>query len=269
MNHSGAVSDAGFTSIPVAASELMTEASHFAQFPTTHWSRIIAAGDRAAPEARSALAELCQAYWYPIYALIRRRGHPPDEASDLTQDYFTRLLEKPVIAAADRSKGRFRTFLRTDCQHFLLDYHRRQRVRAVVLKTVSIDAEDAEDRYRFEPVDHMTPERLFDRTWALTLLDRVLGLLALEYAATDRADVFDRLKIVLSQGKGAAPAAELAAQLGTTEGAIHTAVHRLRKRYREVLKDEIAATLDDPSEVDEEIQWLFEAIRIVKRGTCV
>ena len=239
----------------------MAEASHSAHFPTTHWSRVIAAGDRAAPEARAALAELCEAYWYPIYALIRRRGHPPDEACDLAQDYFTRLLEKGVIAAADRSKGRFRAFLRTDCQHFLIDHHRRQRVRARVLKPVSIDADDAENRYRFEPADDSTPDRLFDRTWATTLLDRVLGLLAQEYAPEGRADVFDRLKVVLSQGKGAVPAAELAAQLGTTEGAVHTAVHRLKKRYRAILQREIAATLDDPSEVDEEIRWLFEAIR--------
>ena len=130
-----------------------------------------------------------------------------------------------------------------------------------MLKPVSIDADDAEARYRFEPADDATPDRLFDRAWATTLLDRVLGLLAQEYAQTGRADVFDRLKVVLSQGKGAVPAAELAAQLGTTEGAVHTAVHRLKKRYRAILQQEIAATLDDPSEVDEEIRWLFEAIR--------
>jgi RNA polymerase sigma factor (sigma-70 family) len=239
----------------------MADASKSAHFPTTQWSRIIAAGDRAAPEARSALSELCEAYWYPIYALIRRRCHSPDEACDLAQDYFTRLLEKGVIAAADRSKGRFRAFLSTDCRHFLIDHHRRQRVRARVLKPVSIDADDAESRYRFEPSDDSTPDRLFDRAWATTLLDRVLGLLSQEYAQTGRADVFDRLKVVLSQGKGAVPAAELAAQLGTTEGAVHTAVHRLKKRDRTILQQEIAATLDDPSEVDEEIRWLFEAIR--------
>ncbi len=130
-----------------------------------------------------------------------------------------------------------------------------------MLKPVSIDVDDAENRYRFEPADDWTPDRLFDRAWATTLLDRVLGLLAQEYAQTGRADVFDRLKVVLSQGKGAVPAAELAAQLGTTEGAVHTAVHRLKKRYRAILQREIAATLDDPSEVDEEIRWLFEAIR--------
>jgi RNA polymerase sigma-70 factor (ECF subfamily) len=239
----------------------MGAASQSVHFPTTQWSRVIAAGDRAAPEASAALAELCQVYWYPIYAFIRCRSYSPDEASDLTQDYFSRLLEKPVIGAADRSKGRFRAFLRTDCQHFLLDEARKKRVRARVLHMVSIDADDAEGRYRFEPADGMTPDHIFDRTWAMTLLDRVLGLLAQEYASTGRSDVFDRLKVVLSQGRGAVRAAELAAQLGTTEGAVHTAVHRLKKRYKAILQQEIAATLDDASEVDEEIRWLFEAIK--------
>jgi RNA polymerase sigma-70 factor (ECF subfamily) len=239
----------------------MGTASQSVRFPTTQWSRIIAAGDRAAPEAGAALAELCRAYWYPIYAFIRCRSHSPDEARDLTQDYFARLLEKPVIAGADPSQGRFRAFLRTDCQHFLLDQSRKKRVRARVLKTVSIDSDDAESRYRFEPADGMTADRIFDRTWAMTLLERVLGLLGQEYAATGRREVFDRLKVVLTQGKGAIPAAELASQLGTTEGAVHTAVHRLKKRYKAILQQEIAATLDDPSDVDEEIRWLFEAIR--------
>jgi DNA-directed RNA polymerase specialized sigma24 family protein len=239
----------------------MTEVSKSAHFPTTNWSRVIAAGDPNAPESRAALSELCAAYWYPICALIRCQGNGPQDACDLAQDYFTRLLEKPVIAAADRSKGRFRAFLKTDCQHFLVDRYRKDRVRHHVLKPVSIDADDAETRYRFEPADDTTPDRLFDRAWATTLLDRVLGLLAQEYAQTGRADVFERLKVLLSQGKGAVPAAELAAQLGTTEGAVHTAAHRLKKRYRAILQREIAATLDDPSEVDEEIRWLFQAIR--------
>ena len=211
------------------------------------------------PRSRTALSELCAAYWYPIYALIRRHGSAPQDACDLAQDYFTRRLEKPVIAAADQSKGRFR-FLKTDCQHFLIDHHRRQRGRARVLKPVSIDTDDAEARYRFEPADDATPDRLFDRAWATTLLDRVLGLLAREYAQTGRADVFDRLKVVLSQGKGAVPAADLAAQLGTTAGAVHTAAHRLKKRYRAILQEELAATLGDPSTVDDEIRWLFNAI---------
>jgi RNA polymerase sigma factor (sigma-70 family) len=230
-------------------------------FPKTRWSLVIGAGHRSSPAARNALATLCQAYWYPIYAFIRRKGHTADDALDLTQSYFARLVEKGVIAAADQRKGRFRVFFRTDCQHFLIDHSRRKRVRARVLKTVSIDADDAESRYTFEPADGMTPDRLFDRDWAMALLDQVLGLLAEEYRAKGTAHVFDRLKLVLSQGKGAVPAAELASQLGMTEGAIHTAVHRLKKRYRALLQQEITATVDDPSEVDEEIRWLFDAIR--------
>jgi RNA polymerase sigma-70 factor (ECF subfamily) len=239
----------------------MADASSPLHFPSTQWSQVIAAADRAAPEASAALAKLCEAYWYPIYAFIRCRSHSSEAASDLTQDYFTRLLENPVIAAADRSKGRFRAFLKTDCQHFLIDQGRRERVRARVLKTVPIDADNAESRYRFEPSDNMTPDRLFERTWATTLLERVLGLLAEEYAAKGKANVFDRLKVVLTQGRGAVPAAEMAARLGMTEDAVHTAVHRLKKRYRAILQQEIAATLDDPSEVDDEIRWLFEASR--------
>lgn len=205
-------------------------------FPSTRWSLIFRAGALISSEARAALTELCSLYWYPLYAFIRRKGIDPDQALDLTQSYFARLLEKGVIVGADQSKGRFRAFLRTDCQHFLIDYHRRQRVRARVLKPVSIDAGDAENRYRFEPADNMTPDRLFDRTWAMTLLDRVLGLLADEYCSNGRSEIFERLKIILTQGKGAAPAAALAAQLGMTEGAVNVAVHRLKKRYRAILQ---------------------------------
>jgi RNA polymerase sigma-70 factor (ECF subfamily) len=230
-------------------------------FPTTRWSLILEAGDRAGPEARDALATLCTAYWYPIYALIRRKGQDPEDAQDLTQAYFARLLERGVIAAADRRKGRFRTFLRTDCQHFLIDQYRRNRARDAGVVPISIDSRDAEGRYQIEPADGMTPERLFDRAWAMTLLDRVLGLLASEYAAKGRSEVFDRLKIILTQGKGAVPAATLATQLGMTEEAVHVAVNRLKKRYRALLQGQIATTLDDPSEMDDEIRSRFDAIR--------
>src|SRR5262249_23273685 len=230
-------------------------------FPTTCWSLVLGAGDRAGPQAREALATLCRAYWYPIYAFIRRKGYDPEDAQDLTQAYFVRLLERGRIAPAARRKGRVRPFLPTDCQLFLIDQYRRRRAREVGTVPLSIDARDAEGRYRLEPADGMTPDRLFDRAWAMTLLDRVLGLLAGEYAAKGRSEVFDRLKIILTQGKGAVPAAILAIQLGTTEGAVHIAVHRLKKRYRAILREQIAATLDDPSEVDDEVRSLFDAIR--------
>jgi len=230
------------------------------RFPSTHWSLIIRAGTPGSPQAHAALAELCSVYWYPIYAFIRRKGNGRNQALDLTQGFFARLLEKGIFAAAEPGKGRFRAFLRTDCQHFLIDQFRRMTARGGGIPTVSIDAQRAEDRYRFEPADTLTPDRLFDRAWALTLLEKVLDLLAAEYAAKGHSELFDHLKVVLTQGKGAVPAATLAALLGKTEEAVHMAVHRLRKRYREILEAQIAATLDDPSEMEDEIRSLFEAI---------
>ena len=168
-----------------------------------------------------------------------------------------------MLAAADPGKGRFRGFLRTDCEHFLIDQHRREKAlgRGGGVGLISIDAQDAEGRYLFEPADAMTPDRLFDRAWATTLLGRVLDLLAAEYAESGRADQFAHLKVALTEGKGAVSAATLAERLGTTEGAVHSAVHRLKERYRTILKEQIAATLDDPAQIDDEIRDLFAAIR--------
>ncbi len=230
------------------------------QFPSTHWSLIQKAGTPASPQAHAAVAKLCGDYWYPIYVFIRRQGNKHDQALDLTQGSFERLLEKGTVAAADPDKGRFRAFLRTACRHFLIDEFRRTKARGRGIPTVSIDADDAEERYRFEPVDTLTPDRLFDRAWALMLLDCAIKRLALEYDTKGRTEVFDRLKIVLTQGKGAVPVATLAAELGKTEEAVNMAVHRLRKRYRELLQEEIAATLDDQSEMEDEIRSLFAAI---------
>lgn len=234
-------------------------------FPTTQWSRVVRAGDPAAPGARDALAELCDAYWYPIYALIRRRGHPPEEACDLTQDYFVRILEKGTLAAADRARGRFRGFLKTDCGFFLAD--RRDRDQALKRgggrAVVSFDALDAEARYRAEPADVATPELLFDHAWALTLLEGVLDQLDAEYADSGRAALFDRLRVVLTGGPDAAPYAAIVAELGTTEAAVQQAASRLKKRYRTILRERIAATLDAPDEaaVEDEVRSLFFALR--------
>ena len=228
-------------------------------FPTTHWSLIIKAGTPASPQARAALEELCSVYWYPLYAFIRRKGNSPDRALDLTQDFFARLLEKDILTSVDQRKGRFRAFLQVACKNFLIDAWRQKR--EVSATAIPIDARTAEGRYVIEPADNMTPERLFDRAWAFTLLDRVLGLLAAEYAEPDRAELFNELKVVLTEGKGAVRAAEVAARLDMSEGAVHSASHRLRKRYREILQEQIAATLDDPSELDDEIRSLFDALR--------
>jgi RNA polymerase sigma-70 factor (ECF subfamily) len=195
-----------------------------------------------------------------LYAFIRRKGNDPDRALDLTQGYFAHLLERSKIAAIDRSRGRFRAFLRVDCLHYLIDQHRRQAAGGGN-SLVSIDAHDAENRYRFEPADTMTPDRLFDRAWAIALLERVLATLGREYAEAGRAELFDRLKVVLVQGKGAVPAASLAYRLGMTEAAVHTAIHRLRKRYRKILETQIITTLDDPAELSDEIRSLFTALQ--------
>lgn len=240
------------------------------RFPTTCWSQVVAAGNRGKPAAREALAELCRAYWYPIYAFIRRKGHAPDEALDLTQDYFTRLLESGVLASADPRKGRFRAFLRTDCGFFLSDHHeqcltikRGGRQTGLSIDSIdSIDASDAEGRYLRKPVDATTPERLFDQAWALNLLDEVLKQLAREYADTGRAAQFERLQSALGKGNARVSHADLADQLGTTEGAVQQAVRRLRKRYRAILRERIAATLEDPDDtaIDDEIRDLFTSL---------
>jgi RNA polymerase sigma-70 factor (ECF subfamily) len=231
-----------------------------AEFPSTRWSLVVRAGSLPSPEADAALAELCDAYWYPIYAFIRRKGNHHHKALDLTQSYFERLLEKPVIAAADQGKGRFRSFLRTDCQRFIISKYRGLKFKPHA-RAISIDGDEGERRYRFEPSDEMTPERLFDRTYAMILLDRVLERLEHDYASKGHSEVFEVLKVVLTQGKGAIPAVDLAAQLRMKENAVHQAVHRLKKRYRALLETEIAATLDDPSDLDDEIRSLFDAVR--------
>jgi RNA polymerase sigma-70 factor (ECF subfamily) len=232
------------------------------RFPTTRWSRVVAAAERDHPEASRALAELCAAYWFSVYALIRRKGHDPDAALDLTQDYFARLLEKPVLAAADPHKGRFRAFLLTDCVHFLANAHdRAARLKRGGGRTfVPIDSASAEGRYGAEPAHDLTPERLFERTWALTLLAAVFDALRAEFAAAGKLGEFEELKAVLEQGRGAVAYSEIAARLGTSEGAVKVAVHRLRKRYKALLHEQIAATVDNPAEVDDEIRALFDAL---------
>jgi RNA polymerase sigma-70 factor (ECF subfamily) len=242
----------------------MVEPTSAARFPTTHWSLVVAAGGRAGPDARDALAELCAAYWYPVYAFIRRKGHGPDAALDLTQDYFARLLEKGTVAAADPVRGRFRSFLLADCTYFLAD--RRDRDQALKRgggrPAVSIDARDAEGRFLHEPAHGQTPERLFERDWAFALLGRVFDRLEAHYAAPGRAEVFRRLKPVVSADPEVTGYAALAAELGTTEGNLRVAAHRLRARFAAELRDQIAATLDDadPAAVDAELRALFDVL---------
>jgi RNA polymerase sigma-70 factor (ECF subfamily) len=231
-------------------------------FATTHWSVIAAAQGGASPQAREALAVLCQSYWYPLYAFIRRQGQPAEEALDHTQEFFARLLEKDFLADVDRAKGRFRSFLLAACKHFLANERDRLRAqkRGGECALVSIDLPRAEERYRLEPAHNLTPEKLYERRWALTLLDQVLARLRAECTASEKGELFEQLKGFLAGRKAEASYHEAAEPLGMTEGAFKVAVHRLRRRYRELLQDEILRTVGNPDQVEEEIQHLFEAL---------
>jgi RNA polymerase sigma-70 factor (ECF subfamily) len=231
------------------------------QFATTHWSLVLAARDRAEPGADDALASLCALYWYPLYAYVRRRGHGADQAHDLTQEFFARLLEKDFLAGVDRGKGKFRSFLLAACNHFLAN--ERDRVRAKKRgggrPVLSLDAGDAEERYRAEPADALTAEKLFERRWALALLQQVMSRLRDEFEAKGKGRLFDRLRgfLVGEKGGGHRRAAE---ELGLSEGAVKVAVHRLRQRYRELLHEEIGRTVGSPDQAEEEIRDLFAAL---------
>ena len=232
------------------------------QFMTTHWSLVLAAAGAEDSHGREALAKLCQIYWYPLYAFVRRQGHDPHDAQDLTQEFFMRLLEKDYLGDVDCSQGKFRSFLLVALKHFLS----KEWARAKTLKRgggqtlVSLDALSAEDRYRREPEDNATPERLFERRWALTLLDQVLTTLSEEYETTGKRAMFEQLQGCLTGDSHLLPYAELAVRLDMTEGAVKVAVHRLRLRYRGALREEIAQTVADPAEIDDEIRQLFSAL---------
>ncbi len=232
------------------------------RFPTTHWSRVVQSGNPSSPDARAAIEALCSDYWYPLYAFIRRCGHDPDAASDLVQGLFAHLLERDAFARADPRRGRFRTFLLAVCRNFLSDQaeQRRTKKRGGGLTIVSFDQSAAEGRYCVEPADTITPDRLFERAWALALLERVLGQLRHEYTVAGKTELFERLEPMLAAGIDAEPLVAVAAALGATEGAIQVAAHRLRRRYRELIRAEIAATIDDRAEIDDEIRALFGAL---------
>jgi RNA polymerase sigma-70 factor (ECF subfamily) len=219
-----------------------------------------AAGDSSGPEARDALASLCTAYWYPLYAFVRRQGHGPEQAQDLTQGFFARLLEKNDLASADQTRGRFRSFLLAACKHFLSNERDREHAlkRGGGRVPLSIDRTAAEGCYGREPSHDETPERLFERRWALTLLEQVLARLRGEYETAGKGRLFERLKGHLTGGGEAH--AQAAAELRMSEGAVKVAVHRLRQRYRDLLRDEIAQTLTDPAEVEDEVRALFAAL---------
>lgn len=233
-----------------------------AAFRTTHWSVVQAAGQQDHPGTQRALAELYESYWYPLYAFVRRKGHSPEEAQDLTQGFFAVLLEKNYVGDANRNRGRFRTFLLTAFDHFLCnDWARRKTLkRGGDVRFVAWQAGEAEELYQREPVDQLTPEKLFDRRWALNLLEKAVALLKKEFRRAGKADVFTELEPFLSGEKHPASYHEVAAKLSMTEGAVRVAVHRLRTRYGELLRQEIGRTLADAKDVDDELRHLFAVL---------
>ena len=231
-------------------------------FATTHWSVVLAAAQEETPEAAAALERLCSTYWYPLYAYIRRQGYDIADAQDLTQGFFTHILSRRFLQRANRDKGKFRSFILGSLKFFLADELAKLQAqkRGGGLAPVFLDAQTAEARYRLEPVDLMDAERLFERRWATALLDRVLVRLEAEFSKAGRTPVFEQLRVFLLGEKGSATYAEIAAASQMTEGAVKVAVHRLRQRYRELFREEVAHTVEEPSEINDEVRHLFAVL---------
>ena len=231
-------------------------------FVTTRWSVVLAAQSKSSPASAEALESICSAYWYPLYALVRRQGHTPHDAQDLTQEFFARLLQKDYLQAADREKGRLRTFLRVALKRFLANEWDRLRAqkRGSGVAPVSFDTAMAEERYLQHGSDALSAERIYERQWAMTLLEQALARLRAEYQAARKEPEFEQLKGTLTAERGAIPYTELAMQLNTTEGAARVAVHRVRKRFRELFRATIADTVDSPAEVDDEVRYVARVL---------
>ncbi|WP_397568959.1 RNA polymerase sigma factor [Schlesneria sp. T3-172] len=235
-----------------------------ARFATTRWSLVLSAKDRPTADARTALADLCRAYWYPLYALLRRRCRDRHEAQDLTQEFFAKLLEQDFLKNIDPAKGRFRAFLLAAVEHFLCNHWDQQNAvkrgggrRGVSLDLLPFDWESGESRFLTEPSHEITPERLFERQWALALLERVLDRLRDEYRGAQKQALFETLQPFLTVDQDSIRYADVAAELNTTEAAARVAAHRLRKRYRALLRDEIAQTVATKADIEDELRYLF------------
>ncbi len=231
-------------------------------FPLTRWSVVLAATREGSPESAAALETLCRAYWYPLYVCVRRFGHSPPDAQDLTQEFFCRLLEKRWLRSADPAKGRLRTFLITALQRFMAKEWRRASAqkRGAGKVQVPIDTSLAEGRYAAEPGGQLTPEEAFDRQWALTLLDLTVHRLQAEFAATGKASHFDALKGCLTAAHGAIDYGSVVRQLQVSEGAARVAVHRLRKRFRELYREEISHTVAADTDLEAELRYLAQVL---------
>ena len=230
-------------------------------FTTTHWSVVLAAGEQKSPAAREALEELCRTYWYPLYVFVRRHGYGPPDAQDLTQEFFARRISKQVLARVQRERGRFRSFLLVSLKHFLADARDQAQAqkRGGGQVIVSLESVQAEGRYQREPRDELSPDRLFERRWAYTLLETVIARLGAEFSAAGKQLIFERLKPFLI-GQGGESYAQAARELGFTEAAAKMTVTRMRRRYRELLCAEVAKTVAEPGEVESELNHLMSVL---------
>lgn len=233
-----------------------------AGFNATRWTVVMAAArGNDSPRAAEALAELCRTYWYPLYAFLRRHGHASHEAEDLTQAFFAKLLDRDFLANLDRHKGKFRSFLLSSLKHFLSDERDRASAqkRGGGRRVISLNGLDAENRYRLEPSHDLSPEKMYEKQWALSVLEHVLSRLQAKWAAAGKLALFEHLQPTLAAGR-ATPYEEIARRLGTTEGAIKSAAHRLRRQYRALLIEEISQTVTAPGEVEGEIRYLMSCL---------
>ena len=230
-------------------------------FVTTHWSVVLSAGGNDTTQAQDALARLCQTYWPPLYAYVRRRGYSPEDAQDLTQEFFARLLARNTVGSARPDKGRFRSFLLASMNHFLADEWDKARAqKRGGGKVISLDLQTAETRLSEASSKELTPEKAYERRWAITLLEQVYQWLEEEHRQQGKTEQFDALRSTLAGKSDSAPYSELAARLGMSEGAVKVAVHRLRQRYRQLLRDTIADTVSGPEEVEDEMRYLFKTL---------
>jgi RNA polymerase sigma-70 factor (ECF subfamily) len=233
-------------------------------FATTHWTVVLAAGKHHTPQSDGALEELCRTYWFPLYAYVRRRGHSKEDAEDSVQAFFARFLAKNYLAGLNAERGRFRAFLLASLKHFLInEWKKSQRLkRGGGEKNLSLDWQTADTKFQVAAVNEPSPDKAFDREWAVALLAKVIERLQKECEADGKAKQFGQLKIFLTAGKGETAQAEVAKKLGMDESTTRVAIHRLRKRYRELLRDEIAQTLADAVDMDEEMRALFGAFSV-------
>ena len=231
-------------------------------FATTHWTVVMAAGASDTTRARAALDELCQLYWYPLYAYVRRRGSSPEDAEDLTQEFFRTLLEKEYLKAADRDKGRFRTFLLVALKRFLAnDWDRASaQKRGGGLEHVSLDTSSAETQYQVEVANEASAERIYDRRWAFALLGKTMARLRAEFVSSGKQDEFEQIKECLTADRGSLDYGALSRRTGLSEGALRVGIHRLRKRFREIFREEVSQTVATPAEIHAEMQHLMAAL---------